>query len=59
MKGEAPGIILFDTVKVYGQNDLYNIDGAGGKTALTNYYLMVRDTDSAGGIIGCTAAKLG
>ena len=59
--GTAPGIILFDTVKAYGTLDTHNIDGAGGKTALTGLSLVVRsstDTTVTTNIIGCTSANL-
>merc|ERR1712045_1110325 len=56
--GTAPAIILFDTVKAYGTLDTHNIDGAGGKTKLTDLRLVVRSTDSMGAIIGCTSANL-
>merc|ERR1711893_166919 len=57
--GTVGPVVLFNTVKVYGQNDDFNIDGAGGKTLLSTKRLIVRkSTDMAGDIIGCTAAKL-
>ena len=53
------GFQLFETTKVYGQLDGFNIDGAGGKKKLSDYYLMVRSgTDNTGNPIGCTAAKI-
>merc|ERR1711976_180762 len=57
--GTVGPVVLFNTVKVYGQNDDFNIDGAGGKTLLGNKMLIVRkSTDMTGDIIGCTAAGL-
>merc|ERR1711971_1034716 len=56
--GTAPSIFLFDTVKIYGTLDTHNIDGAGGRTALTGLSLEVRDTSSTGTVIGCTSANL-
>lgn len=45
-------------MKFYGTLDTHNIDGAGAKLKLTDYFLMVRDTSATGSIIGCTSAKL-
>merc|ERR1712024_265920 len=57
--GKAPGIILFDTVKVYGTTDAFNIDGAGTKTKLTDKHIVIRKgTDNTGTLIGCSSAKL-
>ena len=59
MQGTVPGILLFDSFKLYGSLDTYNIDGAGGNTMLSGKYILVRDgTDSTANLIGCTAATI-
>merc|ERR1712117_687880 len=47
------------TVKAYGTTDAFNIDGAGGKTKLTDKHIVIRKgTDNTGTLIGCSSAKL-
>merc|ERR1719322_293738 len=39
--GTVGPLVLFNTVKVYGQSDDFNIDGAGGKTILGNNKVVI------------------
>ena len=57
-KDAAPSIQLFNTFKIYGTIDDWNIDGASGNDQLTTVYVIVREDDDAGATIGCTDGTL-
>ena len=55
---QAPRLQLFNTFNVNTLVTTHNIDGAGGRLKLKNFYVVARDGTRGGDVIGCTAAKL-